>query len=273
MLSRERGRVRIAEVNPPELPDMSHRSFEGVFDRVLVTDNVFGRVRVSPYAYAARITHDVPSVAPTVVVSTRDRNILAIESEVRGALGNGVDSFLVVTGDSLPAIEHMSHHYEIVEHLLALQRRAGVPGFEVGMPTRFREWQYRRRIELGAQFLVAGPVMDPSTVEPSLEALERRAGDPPLLLMVAPPLSPAWIGRMESIGAVPTGRQLRDLIDQSGGPTRRRVAWEAVRSIEREATLHGCAGIVVVGLKNSTLTEELGPALGTLPVERARRAG
>ena len=94
--------VRIAEVNPPELPNLDHQALGGIWDNVLVTDNVFGKIRVSPFAYAARITHDVPSVHPTVVVSTRDRNILAIESEVRGALGNGVDSFLVVIGDTLP---------------------------------------------------------------------------------------------------------------------------------------------------------------------------
>ena len=60
-------------------------------------------------------------VRPTVVCSTRDRNILAIESEVRGAIGNGVDSFLVVQGDMLPEVEHWSNSYEIVEHLRALQ--------------------------------------------------------------------------------------------------------------------------------------------------------
>ena len=49
---------------------------------------------------------------PTVVCSTRDRNILAIESEVRGALVNGVESFLVVQGDMLPEVEHWSNSYE-----------------------------------------------------------------------------------------------------------------------------------------------------------------
>ena len=84
----EAGRwLRIAEVNPPEFPDLSHRSLSPAWSHVMVTDNVFGRIRVSPYAFSARITHDTPDVEPTVVVSTRDRNILAIESEVRGALG------------------------------------------------------------------------------------------------------------------------------------------------------------------------------------------
>ncbi|MGI9608669.1 MAG: hypothetical protein ACR2NL_00085, partial [Acidimicrobiia bacterium] len=129
--------TRVAEVNPPEMPDLSHRTLTG-WTNVLVTDNVFGRIRVSPYAFSARITHDVPHVDPTVVVSTRDRNILAIESEVRGALGNGVDSFLVVIGDTVPHVDHLAHHYEIVEHMRRLQTE--LPDFEVGMPTRFKEW-------------------------------------------------------------------------------------------------------------------------------------
>ena len=149
---------------------------------MLITDNVFGKIRVSPYAFAARITHDVPSVKPTVVVSTRDRNILAIESEVRGAIGNGVDSFLVVIGDTFPHVDHLADHYEIVHHIRELQDSA-LPDFEVGMPTRFQRWQFRKRIDIGGQFFVSGPIMDPDTVEPSFASLGLRSEDPPVLLM------------------------------------------------------------------------------------------
>ena len=134
MLTANRDWTEIVEVNPPDLPDMSHLLLEGAWTHVLVTDNVFGKIRVSPYAYSARITHDVPSVHPTVVVSTRDRNILAIESEVRGALGNGVNSFLVVVGDTMPQVDHLADHREVVRHLRDLQGRT--PAFEVGVPTR-----------------------------------------------------------------------------------------------------------------------------------------
>ncbi|HEU4915533.1 MAG TPA: hypothetical protein VFV13_03130, partial [Acidimicrobiia bacterium] len=81
MLTKADSWLRIAEINPPELPNLQHRSLSPSWSHVLVTDNVFGRIRVSPYAFSARITHDTPDVHPTVVVSTRDRNILAIESE------------------------------------------------------------------------------------------------------------------------------------------------------------------------------------------------
>jgi 5,10-methylenetetrahydrofolate reductase len=277
MLSTPDGFRLVAEVNPPDLPDTSHLLLEGVWDRVLITDNVFGRIRVSPYAFAARITHDVPSVDPTVVVSTRDRNILAIESEVRGALGNGVESFLVVTGDTLPAVEHMSDHYEIVEHLRDLQDQ--MPAFEVGMPTRFRAWQHRRRVGLGAQFFVAGPVLDPATVAPNIARMERRDDDPPVYLMIIPPFGPDWVDRMEQVGAVPMGARARARLEEAPADGRRELGWELAVGSARAAQEAGCAGAILMGLSFSTVVDEAaerwrvhgGPVTVTSP--SGRRAG
>ena len=246
--------LRIAEINPPELPDMRHRALYPAWKHVLVTDNVFGRIRVSPFAFSARITHDTPEVVPTVVVSTRDRNILAIESEVRGALMNGVRSFLVVVGDTVPHIDHLAHHYEIVEHLRLLQ--AELPDFEVGMPTRFREWQFRRRIELGAQFFVAGPVLDPDVVEEQVAKLNLDGDDPPLFLMLIPPFSPEWVDRMESIGSVPAGERLRGRLEGLAPDVRRKLAWEITSEMEQRAKDAGCAGVVLMGLKFESVVSE-----------------
>ncbi len=254
MLSTNQDWTEIVEVNPPTLPDMSHLLLEGAWSHVLVTDNVFGKIRVSPYAYSARITHDVPSVHPTVVVSTRDRNILAIESEVRGALGNGVDSFLVVVGDTVPQVDHFADHYEVVEHLRDLQGRT--PRFEVGMPTRFREWQYRRRIEAGAQFFVAGPLLDPDTAEPRITSLRIQDGDPPVYVMVIPPFSPKWVERMEKVGAIPAGARMKQTLADTPRQLRRAFAWEAAVSTARRARDAGAAGIVLMGLKFSTVIDD-----------------
>jgi 5,10-methylenetetrahydrofolate reductase len=220
----------------------------------MVTDNVFGRIRVSPYAFSARITHDTPHVDPTVVVSTRDRNILAIESEVRGALGNGVDSFLVVIGDTVPHIDHLAHHYEIVEHLRTLQE--DLPDFEVGMPTRFREWQFRRRIDLGAQFFVAGPVLDPDVIEQEMTRLGLRDGDPPVYLMVIPPFSLSWVEQMESVGAVPATDALKSRLVDLGTDVGRKLGWEIVAEMEQKAQDAGAAGVVLMGLKFDSVVDE-----------------
>lgn len=253
MLIARDGWVRIAEVNPPELPDLSHRSLTG-WTNVMVTDNVFGKIRVSPYAFSARITHDTPHVDPTVVVSTRDRNILAIESEVRGALGNGVDSFLVVIGDTVPHIDHLAHHYEIVEHLRALQHT--LPDFEVGMPTRFREWQFRRRVDLGAQFFVAGPVLDPDVIEQQMSQLNLREDDPPVYLMIIPPFSLTWVEQMEGIGAVPASSDLKQRLGEVGKDVGRKLGWEIAAEMEQKAKDSGAAGVVLMGLKFESIVDE-----------------
>jgi len=254
MLSIEPEFVHVAEVNPPVLPDMSHLLLEGAWTHILVTDNVFGKIRVSPYAYAARITHDVPSVRPTVVVSTRDRNILAIESEVRGALGNGVNSFLVVTGDTMPAVEHLANHYEIVEHLRALQEH--MPAFEVGMATRFRKWQFQRRIEAGAQFFVAGPILDPETVEPNMARLELAGDEPPVYVMVMPPFSNSWVERTEELGAVAVTDGLRSKLANLEPAERRAYAWEQAAESAARAESAGAAGAILIGLKFDTVVDE-----------------
>ena len=219
-----------------------------------MTDNVFGRIRVSPYAFSARVAHDSPSVHPTGVVSTRDRNILAIESEVRGALGNGVDSFFVVVGDTVPHVDHLAHHHEIVEHLRALQHE--LPNSEVGMPTRFRERQFRKRIEVGADFFMAGPILDPTAIGPNIDQLRLRDDDPPVYLMVIPPFSPRWVDRMESFGAVPASEEFRGQLRNVEPAEQRDHAWMMTREMENQAREAGCAGVVLMGLKYETVVNE-----------------
>lgn len=250
-LSAGGGWCELVEVNPPLLPNMTHLRLRGTWRNVLVTDNPFQQVRVSPYAFAARITHDVPEVQPTVVASSRDRNILAIESEVRGALGNGVNSFLVVAGDVLPEVEHWANNYEIVEHLRALQ--SVMPEFEVGMSTRFREWMFRRRIAIGAQFLVSGPVMDEGVVERSSARMGMREGDPPVYLGIVPPFSTAWVNRLEGLGAVKVSDELRARL---AGQWTRRDAWRAAKDAACRGRELGFAGVVLMSMKFETVVGE-----------------
>lgn len=256
MLSEPRAWTEMVEVNPPRLPSMMHRQLHNRWRNVLITDNPFKQVRVSPYAFAARITHDVPEVRPTVVCSTRDRNILAIESEVRGAIANGVQSFLVVQGDMLPEVEHWSNNYEIVEYLRALQDRVAPSRFEVGMSTRSRRWMFRRRIEVGGQFFTTGPVLDPATVALVAGRLELRPTDPPVYLEISPPFSETWVRRLESVGAIPVTDALRDRLRGLSESEARAEGWRAAKQAAAEARRHGFAGIVLMGLRFSTVVGE-----------------
>ena len=256
MLS-ERGEwVEMVEVNPPRLPNMTHLALRGRWRDVLITDNPFKQVRVSPYAFAARITHDVPEVRPTVVCSTRDRNILAIESEVRGAIANGVKSFLVVQGDMLPEVEHWSNSYEIVEYLRALQETVAPVKFEVGMSSRSRRWMFRRRVEVGAQFLTTGPVMDPATVRAVADRLELRPEDPPVYLEITPPFTERWVKRLEGVGAIPVTDALRERMRGLSDDDARAEGWRAAKEASVRAREAGFAGIVLMGLRFDTVVGE-----------------
>ena len=256
MLSEGRDWTEMVEVNPPRLPNMTHLQLRGRWRDVLITDNPFKQVRVSPYAFAARITHDVPEVRPTVVCSTRDRNILAIESEVRGAIANGVQSFLVVQGDMLPEVEHWSNSYEIVEYLRALQASVAPIEFEVGMSTRSRRWMFRRRVEVGAQFLTTGPVMDPASVQEVADRLELRPEDPPVYLEITPPFTERWVRRLESVGAIPISDELRARLKGLPEEQARAEGWRAAKEAAARAREVGFAGIVLMGLRFDTVVGE-----------------
>ncbi len=256
MLSAPTGWVEMVEVNPPRLPSLTHLELRGRWRNVLITDNPFKQVRVSPYAFAARITHDLPEITPTVVCSTRDRNILAIESEVRGAIANGVTSFLVVQGDMLPEVEHWSNSYEIVEYLRELEDSVAPTRFEVGMSTRSRRWMFRRRVEVGGQFFTTGPVLDPVSVQLVAERLERLDGDPPVYLEIAPPFSPGWVRRLESVGAIPNSTELRERLADLPVEEQRAEGWRVAKQAAAAARDAGFAGIVLMGLRFETVVGE-----------------
>jgi 5,10-methylenetetrahydrofolate reductase len=256
MLSAPNGWVEMVEVNPPRLPSLTHLELRGRWRNVLITDNPFKQVRVSPYAFAARITHDLPEITPTVVCSTRDRNILAIESEVRGAIANGVTSFLVVQGDMLPEVEHWSNSYEIVEYLRALEESVAPTRFEVGMSTRSRRWMFRRRVDVGGQFFTTGPVLDPASVQLVAERLERLDDDPPVYLEIAPPFTPGWVRRLESVGAIPISDELRDRLAGLPAEEQRAEGWRVAKQAAAAARDAGFAGIVLMGLRFETVVGE-----------------
>lgn len=227
----------IAEVTPPEYADASHLAIH--WGQVLVTDNPFRAVRVSPYAFSARITHDSPSVRPTVVVSTRDRNRQAIESEVRGAVGNGVTSFLVVQGDVVDGYPAAARASDVTRYLIDLPSPALI---EVGMTAQGAAGA-ARRVAAGAQFLVTGPVMDVA----GAARLREGVGDVgvPLYLALIPPFSEAWVNRMVALG-----------VERPGAVGRSRAEGFAIVVTVRDAARRlGFSGVVLMGLRLRTLEE------------------
>jgi 5,10-methylenetetrahydrofolate reductase len=156
----------------------------------------------------------------------------------------------------LPEVEHWSNSYEVVEYLRALQESIAPATFEVGMSTRSRKWMLRRRIDVGAEFLTTGPVMDPASVQAVADRLELEPEDPPVYLEIAPPFTPRWVRRLESVGAIPITDELRTRLEGLSETEQRAEGWRAAKDAAGRAREAGFAGIVLMGLRFETVVGE-----------------
>lgn len=92
------------EVNPPRGTDVEGvlarcGSLRGI-DFVNITDSALAKMRLSALTFAAIFKQRV-GIEPLVNVSCRDRNIIALQSELLGAWAMGVRSVIALTGDAV----------------------------------------------------------------------------------------------------------------------------------------------------------------------------
>jgi methylenetetrahydrofolate reductase (NADPH) len=101
----ESGRFIVtAELGPPQgaSPDSVRKKagyFRRVVDAVNTTDNQSGVVRMSSIATAKILLEE--GLDPIVQMTCRDRNRLALQSDILGAAGLGVRNLLLLTGDHM----------------------------------------------------------------------------------------------------------------------------------------------------------------------------
>src|SRR5579871_2134774 len=96
--------VVTAELGPPREPDAglvreTARLLAPVVIAANVTDNQAATVKLSPLASASWMLEE--GLEPIMQVTTRDRNLLALQSDLLGAWALGVRTILALTGDPL----------------------------------------------------------------------------------------------------------------------------------------------------------------------------
>jgi 5,10-methylenetetrahydrofolate reductase len=96
--------VVTAELGPPLEPDPDlvreeSRALAGVVDAANVTDNQAATVKMSPLACAAWMLQE--GLEPILQLTTRDRNLMALQSDLLGAWAMGVGAVLALSGDPL----------------------------------------------------------------------------------------------------------------------------------------------------------------------------
>src|SRR5918996_6123205 len=104
-----RGFAVTAEVVPPRSADpdavsAQARALRGYADAANVTDSPTGAAHMSPVAGAALVARE--GVEPTIPLTCRDRNRLAITGDLLGAWALGARNVLCLTGDPVKEGEH-----------------------------------------------------------------------------------------------------------------------------------------------------------------------
>lgn len=101
--------VVTAEVYPPKGSDCSQflakaRLIAPVVDAINVTDNQGANMRISPLAAAALLVRE--GIEPIFQLTCRDRNRLALQSDLLGAAALGITNVLALTGDHISFGDH-----------------------------------------------------------------------------------------------------------------------------------------------------------------------
>jgi homocysteine S-methyltransferase len=179
-------------------------------DTVNISDSAMARVRMGAMAVAFGIQHDL-DLECVVHVTTRDRNLMALESELLGAHALGVRDILALTGDP-PRIGDFptgtgvwdTDSTGLIAILRRLNRGEDQAGKPIGAPAGFtiacaldptaadldREIErLSGKLDAGADLVMTQPIYDPEQWERFMERAAARFGDrlpKPVLLGVLP---------------------------------------------------------------------------------------
>ena len=183
-------------------------------DLVNVSDSAMARVRMSALAVAFGIQHDL-DLECLVHTTTRDRNLMALESELLGAHALGVRNILALTGDPPRIGDYPTgsgvwdvDSIGLIEILARLNRGEDGAGSPIGQAAGFTiacaldptaadglsEWdRLERKLAAGAHLVMTQPLYSRQQVEVMLAEARRRFGPRgfpvPVLLGVLPLVS------------------------------------------------------------------------------------
>jgi 5,10-methylenetetrahydrofolate reductase len=178
--------VRTAEVCPPKGCDCGEflekaRQLAPLVDATNVTDNQGAAMRISPLAAAALLVRE--GIEPIYQITCRDRNRLALQSDLLGASALGITNVLALSGDHISFGDHRAgkpvfdldsvHLLQVIRGLsegrdLAGKSLSGAPVFFAGAaaapeadPFELTRYKLEKKVAAGARFFQTQAIFDP----------------------------------------------------------------------------------------------------------------
>ena len=249
--------VVASEVSPPRRPRLTGfirraRRLGRFAAALTVTNNHAARPRLESLvaAYILRLH----GIDPIWVVNTRDRNRLAIRSQILAAGVLGVQNVLCVRGD--PIEKGSDPEAKAVHDLSTLdlirlfaEQKAEGHRFFIGAavdvtsgPVDKAFKQARRRVEAGADFIQTQPVFELGPIA-ELAARLRDLGErrPYLIAGLMPVLNLGDIGRVERNLGIPVPASVRERLARTSDPRGAglELLAELVAGLRRTEGIHG----------------------------------
>jgi 5,10-methylenetetrahydrofolate reductase len=178
------------EVSPPRgvNPELLLRhlaALRGHVDAINLTDNALGLVKMSGLAFASIIKAQL-EIPVVLNLSCRDRNRLALQSDLLGACALGIDAVISLTGDKLPpgepggpAAVHDLDAFSLLAMIARLNRGdtgegkdtlKTLPALYAGSVANPYRKNFEREIEMlerraraGAKFVLTQPIFEAET--------------------------------------------------------------------------------------------------------------
>ena len=277
--------VVTAEVAPPvscDAQDLLRKAtpLRGLADAVNVTDGAGARAHMSALA-AAAIVLDA-GIEPILQITCRDKNRIALQSELMGAAALGIRNILVLTGDDPKAGDQPATKpvFDIDSRtLLATARRlrdegtlptgrevAGKASFFLGAadmpidpPPGWQPAALRAKIEAGAQFVQTQFCLDAGVVRRYLGVLAQADITRQLAILIGVnPLRSAksaqWMKNNLHGTIIPDALVAR--MEKAGDPVREGIRI-CIELIEELATVPGVAGVHIMAPGNDAAIPEV----------------
>ncbi len=179
-------------INPTKMLQGASRMAELGADCVNITDNAMARVRMGSMACAILIQQSI-GVEAIIHYTSRDRNLMALQSDLIGAHANGVRNILALTGDPprMGTYPGASGIWDVdaiglVEMLSRFNQGLDWNGTSIGMAANFHIGaafnptatdlpteleRLRKKLDAGAQFIMTQPVFDPTLLRDTLASV------------------------------------------------------------------------------------------------------
>jgi methylenetetrahydrofolate reductase (NADPH) len=291
-LVRSRSFCVTAEVVPPRSAAASAveeqaRALVGYADAVNVTDNPTATARMSPLAGAAFVAR--AGLEPTVQITVRDRNRLALVSDLLGAWALGARNVFCLTGDPISVGDHPEARtvgdltvLELVRlaaglrddgALLSGETSVEPPRFFVGVADtplveRYEPARLEAKLDAGAGFVVTQIAYDVDALESWAEVVRargvfERAG----VIVGIAPLRSARQARFvnERVPGVSVPAAVLAELEAAGEDAEAEGVRQAIEAVQRLRRIDGVAGVHVIGMGREETVRAVIEGAGLLP--------